>query len=132
MAKLNSSYPGQELRPETAVEWFTELTEYPADRVWRAVRRCRREQSFRPTLAELIEAMLLNAQEAAAAPSDRPAIEARDPDSPGTPPPASFRRAFDRLLRRLPPEGPEPQPGRSRDQQLAELEASMQAEAGET
>jgi hypothetical protein len=121
VAKLNSSYPGQELRPETAVEWYDELAEYPAERVWRAVRRCRREQSFRPSLAELLDAMILNAREQVAQPSDRPAIEARDPNSLGVPPPAAFRLALRNLLRRLPSDAMEPPIAKSRAQQLAEL-----------
>jgi len=127
VAKLNASFPRQPVEPMTAREWFDDLAEYPAERVWRAVRRCRREQTFTPSLAELLDAMVLNAREQAAAPSKQPAIGARDPDSPGTPAPATFRQAFSRLLRRLPPDGPEPPAGRSRDQQLAELE-SMAAE----
>lgn len=93
------------------------------------MRRCRREQSFRPTLAELIDAMLANAHEGAAEPSRYRAIEARDPDSPGVPPPASFRMALRNLLRRLPPDATEPPAGRSREQQLAELEAKMAQDA---
>lgn len=123
MDKLNASFPGQQVEPPTAAEWFTELAEYPAERVWRAVRRCRREQRFRPTLAELLDAMVLNARDQAAEPSDRPAIEARDPNSGGGPPPASFRLAMRNLLRRLPPDASEPPAGRSREEQLAELEA---------
>lgn len=119
----------------TAREWFEELADYPAERVWRAIRRCRREQSFRPTLAELLDAMLANAAEQAAKPSDQPAIEARDPDKGGGPPPASFRLAMRNLSRRLPPDATEPPAGRSRDQQLGELEAIIAqdaaAEAGE-
>lgn len=130
VANLGASFPGQELRPETAVQWFTELQQYPAERVWQAVRRCRREQSFRPTLAELLDAMVANAHDQAAKPSDRPAIEARDPDSGGVPAPASAKLALRNLLRKRLPDANEQPAGRSREQQLAELEA-IAAEAGE-
>ena len=113
----------------TAREWFDELAEYPAERVWRAVRRCRRESRFRPTLAELLDAMVLNARDEAAKPSDRPAIEARDPNKGGGPPPASFRLAMRNLLHRLPPDATEVSAGRPREQQLAELEEIIAQDA---
>jgi hypothetical protein len=129
--RLNASWPGQQLEPATAVEWYGELFEYPAERVWEAVRRCRREQSFRPSLAELLDAMLANSRDRAARPSDRPAIQARNPNQGGGPPLASFRLAMRNLLRRLPPDAAEPPPGRSRDQQLAELEEMAKREASQ-
>lgn len=130
VAKLNASFPGQQVEPMTAAEWFTELAGYPAERVWRAVRRCRRESRFRPMLNELLDAMVLNAREETAKPSDKPAIGARDPDSPGVPPPAAYKAARERALKatRL-PDGPA---GRSRARQLAELEAMAEAEGEAT
>lgn len=127
--RLNASYPGQALRPETAAEWFTELAEYPAERVWRAVRRCRREQSFRPTLAELMDAMLANAHDQATEPSNLPAIEARDPDSPGVPPPPSVKLLIRNLMAKRIPDAPTQPTGRSQAEQLAALEAEMRKEA---
>jgi hypothetical protein len=90
VARLNASYPGQQVEPMTAREWYTELAHLPADRVWRAVRRLRRERSFRPSLAELLDAC---AAEARAEPSAQAALTARE-DGPGEPMPAD---AADRL-----------------------------------
>jgi hypothetical protein len=90
------SFPGQELRPETATEWFDELVSYPAERVWAAVRRCRREQRFRPTLADLLDAIEFVAREQAAA---RPRIAA--PDRPGVPPPPEAKRLLAALRGRI-------------------------------
>jgi hypothetical protein len=84
----------------TAREWFTELAIYPPERVAGAVSRCRREQSFRPSLAELIDAMVLNARERVSKPSGLLAIEARDPNSKGVPPPAEFKRLLSMIKRR--------------------------------
>lgn len=114
----------------TAAEWFDELHNYPAERVWRAVRRCRRQQSRRPALNELLDAMVANARDQAAESSDHPAIEGRDPDSGGVPAPASVKLALRNLLRKRLPDANEQPVGRSREQQLAELEA-IAAEAGE-
>jgi hypothetical protein len=122
------------MEPMTAAEFYDELREYPAERVWRAVRRCRRESRFRPTLAELLDAMLANAQERAAEPSSHRAIEARDPDSLGVPPPADYKAARERFLAasRVPDGQPEERPaGRSRAEQLAELEAIAARDAAE-
>src|SRR5262245_13365714 len=130
VARLNATFPHQQMEPMTAAEFYTDLADYPAERVWRAVRRIRTEsgRQFQPSLGELIEAMLANAHDRKAA-SDRLAIEARDPDSPGVPPPADYKAARERFLAgsRIPPD--QHPPGRSRDQQLAELKASMDDEA---
>lgn len=115
---------------ETAALWFTDLAEYPASRVLRAVRYCRRTQSFMPrSSGELIAAMLANARESEAEPSDHRAITARDPDSPGVPPPASVKLMLRNLLAKRVPDAPDQPAGRSRAQRLAELEAEMGKEA---
>ncbi len=54
VAKLNASYPGQEISPETAAEWYTELTHLNAGDIWLAVRALRKEQRWRPALAEIL------------------------------------------------------------------------------
>lgn len=76
------------------------LGEYPAERLERAIRRCRREQSFRPDPTELIAAMLANARDDTADPYGYPALQARDPNSPGVPPPPEAKRLIDKLLGR--------------------------------
>jgi hypothetical protein len=54
VAKLNASYPGQEISPETAAEWYTELGHLDAGDVWLSVRELRTEMRWRPGLAELL------------------------------------------------------------------------------
>jgi hypothetical protein len=54
VAKLNASYPGQEISPETAAEWYTELAKLDAGDIWLAVRELRKEQRWRPSLAEIL------------------------------------------------------------------------------
>jgi hypothetical protein len=54
VAKLNASYPGQEISPETAAEWYLELADRNAGDVWLAIRELRTEQTWRPSLAELL------------------------------------------------------------------------------
>lgn len=60
MAKLNASFPGQAIGPETAVEWWQELAPFEAPEVWLAVRRCRREREWMPTLHAVHEAIDAN------------------------------------------------------------------------
>ena len=115
----------------TASVWFEDLEQYPAERVLRAIRRCRRDQSFRPQPADILDAMLANSHDWAAEPSDRLAIEARDPDPPGVPPPAAFKLLLRNLLAKRIPDAPEQLAGRSRDQQLAGLEAMVDQDAAE-
>src|SRR6266567_4305856 len=52
--KLNASWPGQQISPETAVEWYTELDRYEAGDVWLAIRELRLEIRWRPSLAEIL------------------------------------------------------------------------------
>lgn len=60
VAKLNASFPGQAIGPETAVEWWAELDGFEAPEVWLAVRRCRREREWMPTLHAIHEAVDAN------------------------------------------------------------------------
>lgn len=93
VAKLNASFPRQPIEPLTAREWFSELADRRAELVWRALRRLRCEQSFMPSLAELLGAYHAEVR----AERDRvPALPASDPD--GVPPPADFQAARARLL----------------------------------
>lgn len=54
VSKLNASYPGQEIPPETAAEWHTELAHLDAGDVWLAIRELRTETRWRPSLAEIL------------------------------------------------------------------------------
>ena len=66
-AKLNANYPGQQVEPPTAAEWFGPLQGFPASEVWDAVDRVRRESRFLPSLAELLAALDANWRERSAA-----------------------------------------------------------------
>lgn len=59
IAKLNASYPGQEISPETAAEWYTELAHLDAGDVWLAIRELRTEMRWRPSLAEILAGVKL-------------------------------------------------------------------------
>lgn len=59
VAKLNASYPDQPINPATAHEWFEELRTYNAGEVWLAIRLLRKEEKFRPGLAELLAGIKL-------------------------------------------------------------------------
>jgi len=59
VAKLNASFPGQQIEPPTAREWFDELHGYAAGEVWLAIRLLRKEEKFRPGLAEIITGIKL-------------------------------------------------------------------------
>ena len=54
VAKLNASYPGQEISPETAAEWYVELAHLDVGDVWLAIRELRTEMRWRPGLAEIL------------------------------------------------------------------------------
>jgi hypothetical protein len=62
--RLSASFPGQELRAETAAQWFEELRPFPAVDVWLAVRRVRREQANMPrSVAVFLNAIDANDRE---------------------------------------------------------------------
>jgi hypothetical protein len=73
VAKLNASFPGQAIGAETAAEWFCELADFEAPEVWLAVRRCRREREWMPTLHAIHEAIDANHRDEL----DRRALQAR-------------------------------------------------------
>jgi hypothetical protein len=97
VAKLNASFPRQPVEPMTAREWYAELADRPAGRVWEAIRRLRRGQSFTPSLAELLDTVALVARDEVSA---RPRLAA--PDRPGVPAPAEAKRLLAQILRRQP------------------------------
>src|SRR6266567_3522323 len=54
VARLNASWPDQQIEPPTAREWFDELRHLDAGDIWLAVRELRKEQRWRPALAEIL------------------------------------------------------------------------------
>jgi hypothetical protein len=102
VARLNASYPGQEISPETAAEWYTELAHLDPGDIWLAVRALRREHHFRPTLAELLVAYKAHRAELAeqAASQQR----RRDSQTRGTPMPPETRQAMEILKETLHPD----------------------------
>ncbi len=54
VARLNASWPDQQIEPPTAREWFDELRHLDAGDVWLAIRELRTEHHFRPSLAEIL------------------------------------------------------------------------------
>src|SRR6266508_2201467 len=102
VARLNLSFPGQQIKPDTAREWFEELRPFPEPDVWLAVRRCRREQTFRPALAQVLDAVDANDRDereqrrTLAALAARPGSRRR-----GAPMPTEAKRAVEILEDRL-------------------------------
>lgn len=76
VARLNLNWPGQQITAQTAAEWFGPLAAFPADEVWDAVDRHRRNISpgrdglpvghWRPELADLLAAVDANWRERSA------------------------------------------------------------------
>lgn len=54
--RTNASFPNRPVDPGTAAEWFEELAPFGAAEVWLAIRRCRRDRPFAPSLAQILEA----------------------------------------------------------------------------
>lgn len=77
VAKLNANFPGQQVEPPTAAEWFGPLQDFPASEIWGAVDRVRRESKFLPALSELLAAVDLNWRERSAARRELEVREAR-------------------------------------------------------
>lgn len=103
VARLNASYPSQELRPETALEWFEELETFPAGEVWLAIRRCRRERDWMPSgVAVIHQAIDVNYRELM---EDRrqalAAMAARPASRRGAPMPLETKQALQILDARL-------------------------------
>jgi hypothetical protein len=100
VARLNASYPGQEISPETAAEWYDELAHLDPGDIWLAVRELRREHHFRPNLAELLVAYKAHRAEMAA--------QARHlqlhAGGRGTPMPPETRQAMEILKETLHPD----------------------------
>jgi hypothetical protein len=99
--RFSASFPGQELRAETAAQWFTELSAFGAGEVWLAVRRVRRERENMPrSVAIVLAAIDANDAEQRAYAAEA-ARRTQDGDGRGRPAPPEFRQAVAVLKRRL-------------------------------
>jgi hypothetical protein len=75
--RLNANYPGQQVEPPTAAEWFGPLANFPAGEVWDAIDRHRRDLTpdrdgrpaghWAPSLAGILAAIDANWRERSAA-----------------------------------------------------------------
>ena len=72
--RLNANYPGQQVEPPTAVEWFGPLSGFPAAEVWDAIDALRRSSDYLPSLKAILAAVDANWRERSAA---RRELEAR-------------------------------------------------------
>lgn len=109
--RLNANYPGQELRPETAVQWFEALGSFPAAEVEAAVERVIWEREWMPTgVAVILNAIDANWDDAKVERHEQAALEARSRRNArgGVTAPPEFKQAL-RLLERskLPPYHPD-------------------------
>ncbi len=96
VARLNASFPAQEpIGPETAAEWFEEVRHLDEGDVWLAVRELRKEQTWRPSLAELLAGVRVY-RAALAERAHHQALE-RAGDRKGTPMPPETRQALEIL-----------------------------------
>jgi len=147
--RLNANYPGQQVEPPTAAEWFGPLSSFPASEVWDGIDRHRRDLTptgpdgrpaghWAPTLAGILACIDANWRERSAA---RRELEARDRRAArnrqgGVPMPPETREALALLERsKLMPGHPdrlEPTVARERIEALAEQlgERVDAAEAG--
>src|SRR6266545_2856760 len=54
VARINASWPDQQIEPLTAGEWYDELAHLDPDLLSQAVRNLRRDSDYRPSLAALL------------------------------------------------------------------------------
>jgi hypothetical protein len=73
--RLNANFPGQQLEPPTAVEWFGPLSAFPVGEVWDAIDTLRRTSDYLPSLKAILAAIDTNWRERSAA---RRALEAQE------------------------------------------------------
>jgi hypothetical protein len=135
VVRLNANYPGQQVEPLTAAEWFGPLEPFPPGEVWDALDRCRRDLRpgqdgrpvgrWAPTLADVLAAVDANWRERSAERRELLAKAARAERNGrgGVPMPPETREAL-RLLERskLLPEHPDhldPATARERIEALA-------------
>jgi hypothetical protein len=99
VAKLNASWSGQQIEALTAGEWYDELAQLDAGEVWLAIRQLRREQKWRPELAEILIACKLHRVEMAEQAEAQQ--RRRSLGRGGTPMPPETRRAREVLAETL-------------------------------
>jgi hypothetical protein len=134
-ARINANYPGQQVEPLTAADWFGPLSSFPATEVWDGIDRHRQDITpgrdgqpighWAPSLAGILAAIDANWRERAKA---RHALETQQAKTRrnsvgGTPMPPETKAAID-LLRRstlLPgnPDRLDPKTARARIDALA-------------
>jgi hypothetical protein len=126
VAKLNASYPGQEISPETAAEWYTELARLDAGDVWLAIRELRTEIKWRPSLAEILAGVkVYRAKLAEQAYSQELRHLAR---RKGTPMPPETRQAMEILADSITGKVDKTQARQMIDALAAQLEARLERE----
>jgi hypothetical protein len=54
VARINASWPDQQIEPLTAGEWYDELAQLDPNLLTTAVRNLRRDSDYRPSLAALL------------------------------------------------------------------------------
>jgi hypothetical protein len=55
--RLNANFPGQQVEPLTAIEWFGPLSGFPAPEVWAALDVLRRTSEYLPSLKAILAAV---------------------------------------------------------------------------
>jgi hypothetical protein len=101
VARLNASWPDQQIEPPTAAEWYDELAHLDPGDIWLAIRQLRREHHFRPNLAELLVAHKVHRVEMAEAAKSQQRQHALG--RRGTPMPPETRQAMEILAETLHP-----------------------------
>lgn len=124
--RLNANYPGQQVEPPTALEWFGPLSGFPAAEVWDAIDVLRRASDYLPSLKAILAAIDTNWRERSAARRELEASRiraARNAPHRGTVPPEveQIRELLERS-KRLPgtPDHLDPKVARERIEALAD------------
>lgn len=119
MVRLNANYPGQQVEPLTAAEWFGPLQGFPAAEVWDAIDRHRRDLTpdrdgrpaghWAPSLAGILACVDANWRERSAARRELEARQRRERNGKGgVPAPPEFTEARKLLERtKLMPDHPD-------------------------
>lgn len=108
MLRLNANYPGQQVEPATALEWYGPLSGFSAQEVWAALERHRQDLTkgqdgrprgaWLPSLAEILDGVDVNWREESAA-RRRLEASARRNAGGGVPMPPETREAIGLLHR---------------------------------
>lgn len=114
--RINVNYPGQQVEPLTAADWFSPLSGFPAGEVWDAIDRHRRDLTpgrdglplghWAPSLAGILACLDANWREAARARREveAQAVKAERNSRGGRPAPPETKEAMRLLVdaKRLP------------------------------